>query len=129
MTGVDASLTVHLGSLPADHEAVVTAVADLRADLQRAPQLRTRERHTGETGTKGAVVDLVVTLAGSSSLAAVAKIVQLWLSRDRRRSLTVSFQKNGKETRIIVEGDPISTDNLTDALSAAVHVDESTESG
>lgn len=123
MTTLDASLAVHVGAARADHQAVLAAAADLRADLGRLPQLNTRECDTSEHGTKGAVAELVVTIASSSSLAALAKIIRLWLSRDRRRSLTVSFQKDGKETVVKVDGDPISTENLNRALSAAAQLD------
>jgi hypothetical protein len=128
MTSLDASLTAYVGTTRADHQATLAAVADLRADLDRLPELRARERHTTEHGTKGALVDLVVTLSSSGSLAALARVIRLWLGRDRRRSLTVTFQQDGKETVIKVGGDPISIENLNKALSAVTHLDANAKS-
>jgi hypothetical protein len=123
----EASLEVYLmGSAP-DHTSAQAAAADLRADLQSAPQLRARERHESVTGKKGAAVDLVVTLGASGSVGTLVKIVQLWLNRDRRRSLTVSVRNGDKETTISVDGDAISANALTEALNSAVRLDVGSE--
>jgi hypothetical protein len=128
MTSAEASLVVHVGLVRPDHSAALAATSDLLADLQREPQLRARERNTDKHGTKGAIVDLVVSLSGPSSLAALTRIIRLWLDRDRQRSMTISVRKDGKETTIKVDGSPISTENLAEALSAAALYDETASS-
>lgn len=128
MTSAEASLVAHVGQVRPDHSAALAAASELLADLQREPQLRARERNTNKHGTKGAIVDLVVSLSGPSSLAALTRIIHLWLHRDRQRSMTISVRKDGKETTIKVDGSPISAENLAEALSAAALYDESPSS-
>jgi hypothetical protein len=123
----EASLQVHLKGVGPAHPSAQAAAAELRADLRTAPQLRARERHEGIAGKKGAAVHLVVTLGASGSVGTVVKIVQLWLNRDRRRSLTVSVRSGNKETIIRVDGDPISANTLNEALHSVASLDVDAE--
>jgi Effector Associated Constant Component 1 len=128
MATVEASLEVGLTRVASDHPATQAAAADLWADLGSAQELRVRERHAADPGTKGAAVDIVVALGTSGSIGAFVKIIQLWLSRDRRRSLTVSVVRGAEETVIKVDGDPVSIDTLADALDSVVRLSGNSKS-
>ena len=120
MTDADARIIPHLTGLTLDHPAVRASIAELLEDLQREPQLRARQQDTAALdGEKGGTAEVVISLATSGSLASIARILRLWLSRDRRRSLTVEVH-DGPDGRIIsVEGDKISADVLVDAINAS----------
>jgi hypothetical protein len=53
-------------------------------------------------------------------LRAFVRIVQLWLSRDQRRKITVSVYQVPDGKTITIEGERISIDTLTSALGAAI---------
>ena len=117
---VEAKLETHLEGLGLDHPATQAAVSELMADLRGESELRPAEREVGEHGSKGAVVELVVSLGTPGSIVGLARILQLWLSRDRRRSLTVSVRKSSGETQVTIDGRDISNDVVTNALRSAV---------
>jgi len=77
----------------------------------RAEWYRNRWIRTGR-------LELVVALGTSGTVASLVRIVQLWLHRDRRRSLTVSLRGGSDDRVITVEGDNISIDTLSAALSS-----------
>ena len=129
MESLEVALEGQLEGIALHHPSAQAAVGELRADLASEQLLQVRERDTASTGTKGATVDVVVTLGASSSVGALVKIIQLWLSRDRRRSLIVTVQKDTEKTVVKVEGDPISLDTLTDALNSAAKLDKGAASG
>lgn len=103
------------------HSAAQAAYGELLGDLASAPALRAAERPAGDGGgTKGAVSELVLSLTASGSIAGLVKIVQLWLGRDRRRSLTVTVRTNADEAVYDLTGENVSVTALTRALEAAV---------
>lgn len=117
----DAKLEVHLEGLELYHPAAQAAAGELLTDLRRASDLPVEEREVNDgDGTKGALVELIVSLGTPGSIVGLARIMQLWLGRDRRRSIRVSVRNGDEETVIDVEGDQISTDTLAHALRSAV---------
>jgi hypothetical protein len=88
--------------------------------LRSDPKLRARECQTAIGGGKGVPVELIVSLSTPGTVAGLARIVNLWLHRDRRRSLKVSVQTAADEKVVSVAGDEISVEALTAALNAAL---------
>ena len=112
----EAKIDIKLEGLEPAHPATQAALEELLTDLRSASELRPEQRGLSEKGSKGAVVELIVSLGTSGSIAGLVRIVQLWLNRDRRRSLTVSVRDEPGETVISIEGDAISTETLSDAM-------------
>ncbi|WP_135233345.1 hypothetical protein [Nocardia sp. CS682] len=121
----EAKLTAQLDGLSPDHPAALGAREELLADLRSVPGLYLEERGVAEHEGKGVLQELVIGFGGAAgSLAGLVKILQLWLSRDRHRSLTVSVSQHGTDKTVIIEGENISMDALTEALgSAAIEPD------
>ena len=112
----EAKLDVHLKGLEPDHPASLAALEELLSDLRSESELRAEQRGLPDKGSKGAVVELIVSLGASGSIPGLVRIVQLWLGRDRRRSLTVFVRDEPGETVVNIEGDQISTETLSEAL-------------
>ena len=122
MAKVEAKLDVHLEGLGSDHPASQAAMDELLSDLKSVTELEAEEREANSDGSKGVMVELVVSLGAPGSIAGLARIMQLWLGRDMRRSLTVSVRNAGKETVVAIEGDHISADAVVNALRSAVEL-------
>jgi hypothetical protein len=120
----DARVNAGLAGIEAYHSATQTAVGELLVDLRSAPGLRTGERDAASyDGSKGAAVELIVSLGASGTIASFVKIIQLWLGRDRRRTVTVTLQNVANGKTITIEGDNISIDTVTAALGSAVELE------
>lgn len=122
----DAQIQIELAGLAEDHPATRVALGELLIDLRSDPQLRAGERQAASGEGKGVPVELIVSLTTSGTVAGLARIVNLWLHRDRRRSLTVSVQTQAGEKVVSVAGEEISIEALTAALAAAAKLDQST---
>lgn len=122
----DARIDISLTGLREDHPVALGALDELTADLRTEPGLRVRERLASTGEGKGVPVELIVSLATSGTVAGLARIVNLWLHRDRRRSLTVSVQTPAGEKVVSVTGEEISVEALTAALDAAAKLDQAT---
>jgi hypothetical protein len=106
-----------LAGLDAGHEAVLDARAELMADLRTVAGARVTERGEPSEGAKGVATELIVGLSGAGGATAFVQIVKAWLQRDRRRSVTVTVTESETGKVVRVEGDAISNDVLTAALS------------
>lgn len=126
----DAVISVSLPGVDPGHSAFQAAYAELLEDLGTAPSLRPRERDlpagapSCDGGFKGLLTELVVSLSAPGSIAALVKIVQIWLARDRRRSLKVTVhttgtRATGTQTTYEISGDGVSVETLRHALEAA----------
>lgn len=115
----DARVEFDLAGLRSDHPAAQVALTELLDDLRTDPRLKAREEPTTIGAGKGLAVELIVSLGTSGSVAAVVRILKLWLQRDRRRSLRVTMRTPAGETIVSVEGDQISTATLARALESA----------
>jgi hypothetical protein len=112
---------VHLLTVDPGHSAFQAALGELLEDISTVPSLRPRERDLpADGGSKGSLTELVVSLSASGGIAALVKIMQLWLSRDRKRSLKVTVQTTQNTTTYDISGDSVSVETLRDALNAAV---------
>jgi hypothetical protein len=113
-----AVLDIGFAGIELDHPAAQAGIGELVADLQSAAELTVREGAVAGSGWKGASIELIVSLGAPGTLAALVRIVKLWLGRDRRRSIILSV-RNGPEGAVItIEGEEVSVDTLTDALNS-----------
>lgn len=120
-------LVARLRRVDPAHSAAQAAYAELLRDLAGTPALRATERPVADHGgSKGPAIELVVSAIASGSIAGLVKIVQLWLGRDRRRSISVAVREGSNETVYDVTGENISVTALTAALEAAVQKDTAT---
>lgn len=118
----DVLVEFDLAGLRNDHPAALAAHRELLADLRSDPRLEAREQSGSIAAGKGVPVELIVSLGGTSGIvAAVVRILKLWLQRDRRRSVRVSVRTPAGETIVSVEGDQISTETLAKALESAAN--------
>jgi hypothetical protein len=114
-------INVHLPGVDPGHPASQAALGELLEDLRTIPSLRARERDLpADSGSKGPLTELVVSVSASGGVAALVKLARIWLGRDRKRSLRVTVQDAGQETTYEISGDGISVGTLRDALDAAV---------
>jgi hypothetical protein len=122
MEAAQVVLEVQFEGISLDHSAAQEGIRELIADLRSA----VREEEVADGGSKGAPVELVVSLGASGTVAGLVRIVKLWLTRDRRRTMTVSVRDMTKETVISIEGDQISVDALNQALNSIVNLNQHT---
>ena len=119
MARADARIALQLAGLTLDHPAAQAAVGELLTDLQGEPELRARQQDgAAEQGAKGAATEVIVSLATSGSLASLARILRIWLSRDQRRSLTVAIRGIPDGKVISIAGEKISADVLAAAVKS-----------
>jgi hypothetical protein len=119
------SVQVELSSagLDASHPAMESAVANFVADVRGTQGLAPSDSGVPVTGKKGSLEAIGVALSSPAAIAALARIVRLWLERDRDRSVDVVVGDAGSaDRRIIVSGNNISTASLEYALKAAFEV-------
>ncbi|MBB4690325.1 effector-associated constant component EACC1 [Paractinoplanes abujensis] len=103
------------GLSPGD-DPLQLATAELIADLREAG-LPATETGPATPGTKGTLTDVAVTIGGSTAAAgALVRIINLWLHRDRRRTLTIT--RSGPDTPevIKIQGEAISDRTLHEAI-------------
>jgi Effector Associated Constant Component 1 len=114
-------MNVRLPSVDPGHSAFQVALAEFLEDLSTVPPLRPRQRDLPADGAfKGPMTELVVSVSTSGGVAALVKIMRIWLGRDRKRSLKVTVQTAENKTTYEISGEDVSVETLRDALEAAV---------
>lgn len=106
--------------LDKSHHASGQAAEEFYTDMLCLPGVAITERdvETTVSATKGMLQQLVAAPESASAAWAVVKLVKLWLSRDRRRTLTITVSRPGHEpVTIQASGDSISVQ----ALDSAIH--------
>lgn len=122
-------MNVHLPSVDPGHSAFQVALAELLEDLGMVPPLRARERDLpADDASKGPLTELVVSVSTSGGVAALVKIMRIWLGRDRKRSLRVTVQTAENQTTYEISGEDVSVETLRDALEAAVRTQTASDS-
>lgn len=120
-------ITLHpgLSTLTAADEPLQRATGELIADLRGVAGLRVTEEDAPGTGHKGGLTDLVIALGGPSVVAGVVTVVRLWLSRDRRRSLTIRAARSGEDlVWIEIAGDNIAERTVHEAIQRLLGVSD-----
>lgn len=110
-----------LAALPNDHSALRLAESELRADLHDAGA-DVREMPVTVANTKGWQTDLVLSLSGPAAIAGAVQVFRVWMSRDRRRTLTVlRRERQDGSTEVTIRGDAVSDETLRVVLEQALN--------
>jgi len=124
--GASYRVRISIDGLDDDHQSVEAARDDLIADLREQRlgrvEIVNRKDETGKP-TKGWLQDLILTAPADA--AALARIIHLWLKRDRSRSieLTSTTDATGKKT-VRISGKNISAETMEAALKNLEKHDE-----
>ncbi|MFJ3714316.1 hypothetical protein [Streptomyces sp. NPDC090057] len=111
--------TVVVG-LAADHPIMQEALDEFANDAREVPGLSVEEGGAPAAGEKGGVSELILAPGAPSAAWAVVKLVELWLRRDRSRSMTVTIQREGGDPLTVnVSGEQISTQALETGITKA----------
>lgn len=94
-------------------DQVAQLVEDLRRDVGAV-----RKERSLQAGSKGGVEVLILALGSSGAFAAMVDIFRAWLSRDRDRSVTMTWEEGGVTQRVTVQGESVDSATLK-ALAAA----------
>jgi hypothetical protein len=94
-----------LGAL---HRALVDAEVDIH--LRAEPV----------DGEKGGVTELVLTLGTSGAISAAVAVIQSWLSRERRRQVTVTIDDGNHPVTYTVDGTSASDTTIKEIMVAAL---------
>lgn len=78
-------------------------------------------RRTPEAGTKGGVDAIVIPVISAGGLTAVIELARSWLTRDRTRSLKVSWSDRGTVESIELSGAEVDSTRFDDLLRAVTH--------
>jgi hypothetical protein len=100
------------------------------ADLDGTPELRAAGTEARVANSKGTLTDLVIVLSGPSTVAGAVRIFHLWLSRDKRRSITLTRKLEGQPAmEIRIEGEAISEQAVRRAIEQISQAAESVGGG
>ncbi|WP_436535174.1 effector-associated constant component EACC1 [Actinoplanes sp. HUAS TT8] len=129
MTSTTIILRPELAGLGADDERTHATVQELVDDL-RSVEIPPSAQGRPRPGTKGELTDLVISLGGSTAVVGAAvRVFHLWLSRDRRRSLTLTTDRgDGRRTVVEISGDAVSDETVREAMRQLLE-DEPDEPG
>ncbi|MGV9212778.1 effector-associated constant component EACC1 [Micromonospora sp. RB23] len=106
-----------LSTLTPDDDPLQSATAELVMDLREVDGLRTTEEGIPVVGRKGQWTELVIALGGPSVVAGAVTAMRMWLSRDRRRSLTLTAWRAGEDPlRIEISGDNVAERTVHEAV-------------
>ncbi|GAA2646769.1 effector-associated constant component EACC1 [Paractinoplanes durhamensis] len=119
---MDVSIALAVLDLPTDHSAVRSAGAEFDQFARDIPELAGLLRRDGAAapGVKGPWSDLLVSLTGPAAVAGFVRLANLWLHRDKRRSLTLTDETvvDGKvQTRTVtLSGENLSEETVRQAV-------------
>lgn len=108
------------------HPASEMAISEFNAHLHELSSIKIEERdaEVAWPGSKGALEHLTLDPEGAAAAWAVVRMAKLYLSRDRRRSLTVTIDRPGHEPQTITaSGDSVSVGALERAIHDAFGAD------
>ncbi|MFE2312757.1 hypothetical protein ACFXC8_05995 [Streptomyces sp. NPDC059441] len=113
-------IQAEVAGLAADHPVAQEALDDFASDAREVPGLSVEEGGVPVPGEKGGVSALLLAPGAPSVAWAVVKLVELWLRRDRSRSMTITVQRDGSdELTVNVSGEQISTQALEAGIAKA----------
>jgi Effector Associated Constant Component 1 len=89
----------------------------IRGLEQRVP---VEQRTIPTEGTKFGVVELIAVLGSAGAISAAVQSFQAWLKRDRSRHLTLTWEIDGQEGRIELDGQAASDESARQMLTGAL---------
>ena len=94
-------------------------VAGFVTELQDGVGGVTRQREPVE-GTKGALDSILLSLTSAGALTAAVELLKAWLSRDRSRSVKVSWTADGSVQQLELAGNQVDSAAFDQVVSAVV---------
>ena len=95
-------------------DQVVAFHSDLRAEVGG-----TRLARTPAPGKKSPAADIILALGSSGALSAAVTMFRAWLSRDRTRSLKISWRDGDKERSLSVRAEDLNDETFKEVARAA----------
>lgn len=121
-------IRTEVAGLTADHPVAQEALDDFARDAREVPGLSVEEGGVPASGAKGGPSELLLAPGAPSAAWAVVKLVELWLRRDRSRSMKITIRRDGVEALTVdVSGEHISTQALETGIAKALGDPEDTE--
>jgi hypothetical protein len=120
---VEIQVNLGMEGLPKDHPACIEATEEFLHDVQEQPGIAVEERSVPAqpSATKGAAQELLLAPGTAGLSLAAVKIIKLWLSRDRRRTIDVSIKGLGDAPLSLhASGEHISLETLEDTVRRAL---------
>jgi hypothetical protein len=117
MEQVELRLEPRSGRFDAQDDRWLDQVGGLVAEL-RTEVGPVATRRTPEPGAKGALDSIVIPLASAGGLTAAIELVRSWLTRDRSRSLKVSWSDSGAVDSVELSGSEIDDAAFDDLMRA-----------
>ncbi|MGQ4387602.1 hypothetical protein [Streptomyces sp. SAS_270] len=118
---VQIRIRTEVTGLTADHPVAQEALDDFASDAREVPGLSVEEGGVPASGAKGGPSELLLAPGAPSAAWAVVKLVELWLRRDRSRSMKITIQRDGGEALAVdVSGEHISTQALETGIAKAL---------
>jgi len=119
-------IRVELGmnGLPKNHPAYIQATEEFVHDVQVEPGIALGEHYTASQPypTKGGAQELLFAPDTVGIALAAVKIMKLWLSRDRRRTIDISITRPGGEPLTLhAEGESISLEALENTVRQSLN--------
>jgi hypothetical protein len=108
-----------MGGLPKGHLAYIQAAEEFLHDVQNEPGIAVEENNADRqsSSTKGGVQELLLAPGSAGIALAAVRIMKLWLSRDRRRTIDISITRPGSEPLTVhASGESISLETLENAV-------------
>ena len=105
------------------HPAYLQAAEEFVHDIREQPGIAVAERAAAAppSGAKGAVQELILAPGTATLALAAVKIMKLWLSRDRRRTIDININRPGSEpVTLHASGEHISLDVLEETVRRAL---------
>jgi Effector Associated Constant Component 1 len=117
-------LTLRIGSdrFDEDDDNWLEQEAGLVAELSREAGGLRREA-VAVPGSKGLVESLILALGSAGAFKAAAQCMRAWLARDRTRRIELSWTVDGREERVVLQGnaiDPAAIDRLAEIVRARI---------
>lgn len=77
-----------------------------------------RRERSAVPGTKGTVETVILALGSAGAFTAAIECFRAWLGRDRTRSLEISWWGDGRQERVVIQGEAIDTAALQTVAEA-----------
>jgi hypothetical protein len=113
-----ATVEPRLLGIHTDHPAAQSAIGELKTDLRDVSWVEVHEKVVPARGTKGYISDILIATGTPAGIAGLARIFHLWLSRDKRRSLSLTRRSGNSEIVIKIEGENVSVETVNQAVRA-----------